>query len=118
MLKNLTLEQVEEIISAAEAWNAKHPSGHSSTKEALDIRAFAEDRKPLVQKISELSHDARMELMALMWIGRDFDGTFDDALKYAYENSHEGDFGYIADKSPALPEYFRKGLAALSTKRE
>ena len=82
------------------------------TKEIQDIIRAAEmrDQKMLVQNISALNRDARMELMALMWIGRDFEGTYNEALEYAHQNSDVGDVQYIAAKSPALPTYLKSGM--------
>jgi hypothetical protein len=54
-----------------------------------------------------------MELMALMWIGRDTEDNFDEALKQAHKNSNDGDVTYIVDKSPMLPTYLRNGLKRL-----
>jgi hypothetical protein len=114
MLKSLTLDEINAIISAAKALNAKHPASETgifaSEITTEEIEAYSEDEEPLVGLLSALSHDALMELMALMWIGRDFDGDFNDALKYARENSDAGNVPYIAEKSPALPTYLRNGL--------
>jgi len=114
MLKFLTLDEINAIIRAAAALNAKHPSSETgidaSEITAEEIEAFSEDEEPLVGLLSALSHNALMELMALMWIGRDFDGDFDDALAYAHKNSDSGNVPYIADKSPAPPTYLRNGL--------
>jgi hypothetical protein len=52
----------------------------------------------------------RMELMALMWIGRDRENDFGEAVKYAHKNADKGDVDYIAEKSSALPTYLRNGL--------
>ena len=119
MLKNLTIKQIEEIITTAEQLNAKHlPSDRGVSPGSHDFRPYMKDRKMLVQNVADLTHDARMELMALMWIGRDFDGTFMEALKYAHENSDQGDVGYITDKSSALPTYLRKGLKKLHAEQK
>jgi hypothetical protein len=114
MPKSLTLDEINVVIRAAEALNAKHPPSETgivaSEITAEEIEAYSEDEAPLVERLSALSHDALMELMALMWIGRDFDGDFNDALAYAHENSDAGNVPYIAEKSPALPTYLRNGL--------
>ena len=111
MLEALTIKEIENIISAAEALNAKHPPSELGISLATyDSRSYMTDKKMLVEKISALSPDARMELMALMWIGRDFEGKYNEALKYAHQESGEGDVKYIADKSPALPTYLRNGM--------
>src|SRR5215207_3386109 len=115
MLKNLTREQVDHIIHLAEQLNAKDqpsPSGlgldQVSTSQIWD---YLQDRKPLVNAIAELGHDARMELMALMWVGmlagRDPDVNFKSALEHAYRSTDAGDVGYIAEKAISLPTYLR-----------
>ena len=111
MLEALTIKEIEKIISAAEELNAKHPPSELGISPAThDFRSHMTDQKTLVQKISALSHDARMELMALMWIGRDFEGGYNEALKDAHKKSGEGDVKYIAGKSPALPTYLKNGM--------
>ena len=108
MLEALTIKEVENIIRAAEELNAKHPPSELGISPAThDSRSYMTDQKTLVQKISALSHDARMELMALIWIGRDFEGNYNDALEYAHQESGEGDVRYIAEKSPALPIFLK-----------
>jgi Protein of unknown function (DUF3775) len=78
------------------------------------LEAYNNDKQPLVRLLSSLSHDALMELMALMWIGRDGEGEFDDVLEYAHKNSDGGNVSYIAEKWPALPTYLRDGLRVVS----
>ncbi|GJD93090.1 hypothetical protein OCOJLMKI_0277 [Methylobacterium iners] len=73
------------------------------------MKEFSDNQKPLVDAVSKLTHEERMELMAVMWIGRDFDGSFEDALAYAHERSDEGDVGYITDKTLGLSAYLRTG---------
>ena len=65
------------------------------------------DQVVLKEKIAALSHDARLELMALMFVGRD-DVTFEDALAEAREISDEHDADYIAEKTMGLSTYLRK----------
>jgi hypothetical protein len=114
VLKHITLNQIEEIIRAAKDLNAKHPpselgiSASDITRE--DIEAYDSDQGPLTELVAALSHDARAELTGLMWIGRDFDGDFSEAVQQAYKQSDPGDVAYIVEKSPALPTYLRNGL--------
>ena len=63
--------------------------------------------------ISGLSHDAKIELVALMWLGRGDSGKFDDLLARAEETSDENDAEYIADQALALRTYLRDGLEAI-----
>jgi len=48
-----------------------------------------------------------------MWIGREPDWAFDDALAYAYKNSNDGDVEYISSKTMGLSTYLHKGLALI-----
>src|SRR5262249_27874616 len=114
MLKHLTVDEIHKIIHAAKELNAKHPPSDTGTGlsdvKAGDILDYEDDAKKLKDEIAALRHDARMELMALMWIGRDFEGTFDQAVKEANEQSDDDEVDYIAEKSPALPIYLANGL--------
>jgi hypothetical protein len=101
----ITLEQVREIISLSQALD---------TDRIPDLRAAFDSFYGYVQS---LNHDARMELMALMWIGRDFEGSFADAVRYAYQNSDDGDILYIVEKSPDLSAYLSRGLSILHLAR-
>jgi hypothetical protein len=54
-----------------------------------------------------------------MWLGRgDVEATFSELVQYAREYSDEGDVEYIAEKSPRLPEYLRRGLAKLQSESD
>ena len=66
--------------------------------------------------IRELSPEARSELMALMWYGREpLEADYMDHLVDAREKQGDpGEVIYIAEKSPALPGYLRKGLERLN----
>jgi Protein of unknown function (DUF3775) len=116
MLKALTVQQIEGIISAAERLNAKYPpSEHGislTDPHALDdVISYANDSIELKREIKGLSHDARMELMALMWIGRDREeNDFNAAVEHDRKNSDAGDVEYIAEKAPSLPLYLREGM--------
>ena len=109
------MHEIQAIIRSAEMLNANHTSsefGFDPFAPGADeeIENYNEDEKEFVALLSALGHHARMEFMALMWIGRDFDGDFDDALKYARENSDNGDVPSIAEKSPT---YLRNELQAI-----
>jgi hypothetical protein len=113
MLKYLTEADVQAIVTAAEKRNSAHPPSElGSSLEELRERRYRPDPEgdALKDTITRLSHDARRELMALMWLGRgDVAGSFAGHLKQAYKHPDEG-IDYIAAKSPALPKYFRAGL--------
>ncbi len=120
MLSSLTIDQVNAIIRAANALNTKYPPSTTGVRgsdiTAEKIRAYNRDEKPLADLISALSKDARMELMALIWIGRGDGDEFGEAVEYARKNSDDGDVLYIAEKAPALPTYLRNGLKQIGLK--
>jgi hypothetical protein len=65
----------------------------------------------LADRIEQLSKDAKAELTALVWLGRD-DNTEDDFesfLAAAKRMSNAGISGYLADKRP-LHNYLQEGL--------
>jgi hypothetical protein len=115
MLKYLSVDQLRKIVVEAEQLNAKYSSreGRSITGEHLtrdQLIAYTNDENQLKWEVETLSYDARMELLALMWIGRGSEDHFDEALKQAHKNSNDGDVAYIVDKSRMLPTYLRNGL--------
>jgi len=114
MLKCLTIAQIHAIIEQAEKLNLKHPPSdigiRAGSDEAKDrVLQYETDGKPLKREIGRLDHDARMELMALVWVGRG-DGDFESCLEHARQNTDEGDVPYIAEKAMSLPTYLRNGL--------
>jgi hypothetical protein len=95
MLQHLTEPEVHAIIKEAAEYDRAHPTD------------------ALSDAITRLSDDARMELVALMWLGRgDAGDNFADHLKEARRNPHP--VGYIWAKWPNLPRYLRDGLKKLS----
>lgn len=120
MLKSLKIDQVNAIIKAANDLNEKYPPtgtairGSDITVE--EIAAYHTDEKPLADLLSALNKEARMELMALIWVGRGDEDDFGAAVEYARRNSDDGDVPYIAEKAPALPTYLRDGLKKVGLK--
>jgi len=115
MLKHLGAEHLSEIVNLADRILAKHKPDSLGLDwgQPRDPRRGDPDKKALREKIGNLTPAARMELMALMWIGREPDWAFDDALAYAYKNSNDGDVEYIAGKAMGLSIYLHKGLALI-----
>ncbi len=117
MLQHLMESDVAAIIAAAELNNAAHPpSEHGITLAAWLDEPDRPDptRKALDKMIRALSHEARWELMAVMWLGRgDAPGDFAECVAYAKGRTDEGDVNYIVEKSPALPLYLRGGMEIL-----
>jgi hypothetical protein len=117
MLKHLTKADVHAIIEAAEKSNSAHPPRElgSSLEEARERRSRPDPEGDVLKAaIKKLSPEARVELVALMWVGRgDVEGSFADHLRQAQRDSHPVD--YIVEKSPALPRYLRQGLKKLAS---
>jgi hypothetical protein len=102
MLNHLTLSQIERISALAER-TAEARSYEDRRVAHLDLR----------RAIEGLTFEARIELKALMWVGRGDDLTFRGALEHGRWHADQGDAGYIAAKSPALPTYLRDGLTEI-----
>ena len=122
MLKALTTQQIAKIINAAEELNAKSDRDSSTVVDgssitANDLKSSFEDEKPLAQEIEALGHAGRMELIALMWVGRGDGDDFDGALRRAYDEALRHTYGgavdYVLAKSPVLPNYLRNGMKRL-----
>jgi hypothetical protein len=111
VLKSLTIAQIETIISAAERLNAKYPPSVGEIGLDDDITPYMNDSNELRQAINALSQDARIELVAVMLLGREREKwTFEDAAKYARRNSAAAEVEYIAEKALRLPLYLRTGM--------
>ena len=121
MLKALTTQQIAKIINAAEELNAKYPASDSITDGSSvtvdDLKSSLDHERLLAQEIEALGHAGRMELIALIWIGRGDGDDFDAALRHAKDeamsHSYGGAIDYILAKSPVLPNYLRNGMKKL-----
>jgi hypothetical protein len=99
--------------------NAKATGGVVRGKDIdfIKLLAVSPEERKLDALLNALSHDALMELEALMWAGRgDHNGSFADNLTSAQANKDDHAVHYIAEKSPALPTYLRAGLEAIKQK--
>ena len=111
MLQALTVDRIETIISAAERLIVKYPPSELGISGGHDITPYLNDSRELEHAIAPVSYDARMELMALMWLGREREEwNFGDAVTYAKKHSDQGDVRYITEKAPSLPLYLREGM--------
>src|ERR1700676_2065189 len=127
-LETLTAEQVREIAAASEAWQQEQQARLDSAgigEQMGDGRAvitsehteaiFAElwnspTRLAFRKLIADLEPKARLELIALMWIGRGDtdDDDFLSTVEEARRTSDAGDVDYVAAKGP-LARYLRAG---------
>lgn len=132
-LAALKTSVVNEIIALAEREraasdeiNRKHgirsgaPFSPADPKiiEAMVDHIGSPERAALHRRVQDLTEDERMELIAVMWLGRG-DGSVRNwraLVKEAHNMSDEGDVPYICGKAP-LPEYLRQGLRKLAAKR-
>ncbi|MBV2143208.1 DUF3775 domain-containing protein [Falsochrobactrum sp. TDYN1] len=122
------IENLEYIISKAREYDVQVPtvdenSGSNSTDDGdVDILDASPDnptRKELVAAIRSLNEDERIELLALMWVGRgDFSADeWQDALNTASERHNGREAKYLLG-TPLLGDYIEEGLAALGIDTE
>jgi hypothetical protein len=122
MFKHLKESDVQAIIAAAERNNATHPPSKLDVtlEEARERRGRPDPtRIALEQALGSLPHEARIELMALVWFGRgdSIETDFAEHVAEATRNSNEPDVDYIAETSASLPVYLRAGLDRLKSER-
>jgi len=132
MLKQLTPDQVQNVIAAAlrardaarRFWSGKPlPFGdvaevlpaHDFTDADIAPLAHAEEVVSFRQRLADLSHEARAELMALAWLGcGECDPPhWDRAVKRIDRLSDDHVIEVLAATSP-LPEYLSWGLNTIS----
>ncbi len=120
MLKHLTIPEIENISALAERAarrDSDEPLDWHANNHVDRIYEYRRRQTPLIDAIARLSFEARMELMALMWIGRGDGFTFEGALQHARRTTSESDAAYMAGKSP-LPRYLRRGLERIGLGRD
>jgi hypothetical protein len=125
----LRRETVEEVIRLAEqksladlAWSKKHGledglRGNTFTAKELLDHLQSDERTELYVYVRVLTKDERLELMALMWLGRGDSGEkasdWEMLVKHARGMGDEEDTPYICSKAP-LARYLRDGLKRLA----
>jgi len=101
-MKTLTRSKVHEVITLADMAKA------DSTR-ASDAR--------LERFIKAMPKEEQIELLALMWMGRDdaVDDpiSYEEHVEYARRDGDENAAGYISEKVLMLGEYLRHGLDLL-----
>ncbi len=119
MLRHLTKAKVEHIIFLSR--QIERGSGTltipSKKADALVAKILQGDpkRTALLKAIKALSHQERMELIALMSMGRDFSGSFAEAFNAAQNDiSEEEELGYIVVKGAKLGQYLHRGLSKVT----
>ncbi|PWL18637.1 hypothetical protein DKP76_06015 [Falsochrobactrum shanghaiense] len=117
------IDNLEYIISKAREYDVQVPtvdenSGSNAADDGdVDIFDASPDnptRKELVAAIRSLNEDQKMELLALMWVGRgDFSADeWEDALNMASERHNGREAKYLLG-TPLLGDYIEEGLVAL-----
>jgi Protein of unknown function (DUF3775) len=117
------LEQLAYIIEKAREFDAETApldSAPGSDPDNDDDAAILEDtsdnptRQELVAALDALNDDQRIEILALMWLGRgDFDRSeWPDALVQAREVHNAAETQYLVG-TPLLGDYLEEAIAAL-----
>lgn len=113
------IETLEFIISKAREYDVQVPAvdedsgsnpGDDRDVDILDASIGNPTRKELFAAISSLNEDERIELLALMWVGRgDFSATeWEEALSTASERHNGREAKYLIG-TPLLAIISRKG---------
>ncbi|MBJ6133291.1 DUF3775 domain-containing protein [Ochrobactrum sp. Q0168] len=117
------LENLEFIIAKAREYDVQVPAvdedsgsnpGDDRDVDILDASLDNPTRKELFAAIRSLNEDQRIELLALMWVGRgDFSPEeWDDALSTASERHNGREAKYLIG-TPLLGDYIEEGLVSL-----
>jgi len=125
-MRSLSTRKVGYIIVKAREWDAKTGAGHYTDpgdfadydNESIleDFSDTAEDatRAELSEFIAGLNDDEKVELVALVWVGR---GTydpadFDEAVSVARSENTTPTESYLLG-IPLLPDYLEEGLSKM-----
>ena len=124
MLKYLKPDQdLAQVIKIAGALEAKHPRipvGRGLRPHDPEPRERSQpDLQELIAALEAITRLARMEMLALIWVGRgDYKlEQFEEALEYARQNFDTCDVTYMAEKWASLSTYLREGLKQIPTVR-
>lgn len=113
----LTLEQVKQIMTLADAYAAHLTRALGANPDAdriaQDVQSGgAPAAKALMDAIAGLTRAGREELVALVWCGMG-EYTFTEARAYAEATADTGIAQYLAKKAPVLAGYLRTALKTL-----
>jgi hypothetical protein len=127
-LETLTADQVRQIAEASELWQATQQAmldsagigeaidgrailGPEQTRAAFDEIRTSPTRQALRHLIADLGPAAQLELVGLLWIGREDDDDMDivTALERADGIENASAVNYIAGRAP-LSRYLRRAL--------
>jgi hypothetical protein len=124
-LNHLAVTDVDEVIALAEKAGFR-PEDFAGT--LLEVTHKAADksreggrpeRAALRAKLASLDQEARVELLALMFLGRGDGGpmAFRDMLAHARRASDASDVQYLVGKGRALSLYLRNGLREIDAQQ-
>lgn len=122
------IENIEFIIAKAREYDVQVPavdedSGSNASDDGdvdiLDASITNPTRKELVAAIRSLNEDEKIELLALVWVGRgDFSAEeWDDALATASDRHNGREAKYLLG-IPLLGDYIEEGLETLGIEFE
>jgi len=125
-MRSLSTRKVGYIILKAREWDAKTGAGHYTDpgdfadydNESIleDFSDTAEDatRAELSEFIAGLNDDEKVELVALVWVGRGtYDPSdFDEAVSVARSENTTPTESYLLG-IPLLPDYLEEGLSKM-----
>lgn len=117
------LDNLEFIIAKAREYDVQVPAvdedsgsnpGDDRDVDILDASLDNPTRKELFAAIRSLNEDQRIELLALMWVGRgDFSREeWDEALSTASDRHNGREAKYLIG-TPLLGDYIEEGLVSL-----
>ncbi len=120
---NNNLSNLEYIIAKAREYDVQVPAvdensgsnpGDDGDLDILDASHDNPTRKELFAAIQSLNEEQRIELLALMWVGRgDFSvPEWEEALATASERHNGREARYLIG-TPLLGDYIEEGLTAL-----
>jgi hypothetical protein len=123
MLNALSVAEVKKVIESAEELNSKRPISIEDIfldeydKFLDEYGPYLHDSQKLTAQIASLTENARAELKALAWLGRNQcmgrdHESFSDLLEEARQHADSYDPSYIAEMRP-LALYLRNGLKKL-----
>lgn len=117
-LRDLTLDQVNRVITLAEAYAAHLTrtlgANPDADRIAQDVQSGgSKEGQALVSFIEGLTRAERSELVGLVWFGMGDHQPFSAAREYARATADAGIAQYLAKKALVLSGYLRTTLTAL-----
>ena len=119
MLQHLTKQKINRVVALNDA--IEHVEGMISIPSAKGVALAkkvlngpSEEKLAMRNALKALSRLEINELFALALIGRDFDGSFAQAVEHVQALSDDEIVGMVDGKSLRLSTYLRTGLERIS----